>query len=426
MTKQKAPLTYTTFDGREVTLDPENNAADKKAITLWGVNAKSLPKLQALGETLLEIQKRQRQRFSSRGWGYLHEGKTLLGKMIQKSNFEVVQEGITTCRKLGILPIDFCLEDAKREWRENDGIYAPTKVNEENPQYEIVGVDNDPISDFKSSLWDTYNHHTASVSAIGSWNNSEWWKKQYPSWWNGKKYYLQMLVEKIDLVEFFDPVCKKYNIPIANSGGWSDLGVRAKAIKRFQQAEDLGAIPVLLYFGDFDFTGLYIAEKVKDLLNDLQNSTGWSPENLVFRKVGLDADFIDKFRLPWVHSIATGNKENKDPLESASALTRRNSEAWIQMMQERYHDDGIRKCESNAIFLSEDAKEAVLALLKQEIEGFYGNDEEYDEKWSEVRKRENEFKEKVELELEQEKDFQYLQVDEYKKTIEQRFEEMLS
>lgn len=62
-----------------------------------------------------------------------------------------------------------------------------------------------------------------------------------PDWWEGEEYYIQMVVEKIDLVTLFTPITSKYHIPIANSKGWSSILQRAEYSRRFKEAEEKGA-----------------------------------------------------------------------------------------------------------------------------------------------------------------------------------------
>ena len=43
------------------------------------------------------------------------------------------------------------------------------------------------------------------------------------SFWDDKDFYIEMVVEKIDLVNLFMPVCAKFRIPIKNNVGWNDI-----------------------------------------------------------------------------------------------------------------------------------------------------------------------------------------------------------
>ncbi|GAH62519.1 unnamed protein product, partial [marine sediment metagenome] len=56
-----------------------------------------------------------------------------------------------------------------------------------------------------------------------------------PDWWEGEQYYIQMLVEKIDLKTLFEPMCRKFHIPIATGSGWQSMRQRAEYGRRFKE-----------------------------------------------------------------------------------------------------------------------------------------------------------------------------------------------
>ena len=61
-------------------------------------------------QQLLKIQSGLDFKASARGWAYILEPGGLL-----KGDFDAAEKLINTCRKSGRLPIDFTLEDSKRE-----------------------------------------------------------------------------------------------------------------------------------------------------------------------------------------------------------------------------------------------------------------------------------------------------------------------
>ena len=68
---------------------------------------------------LEEIQSRLSFKQSPRGWCYTLENEGI----INKGQFDRAESAINECRKAGYLPIDFCADDAKREWI---GVEEPT------------------------------------------------------------------------------------------------------------------------------------------------------------------------------------------------------------------------------------------------------------------------------------------------------------
>lgn len=150
---------------------------------------------------------------SSRGWAYLLESR----RLINKDEFNKVTDLINRCRKEGHLPIDFVAEEEARSFK---GIEVPSNYS--------VEVE---IKSWLEAALEAHAYYT-------------------PDWWNGEKYYIQMLVEKIDLITLFSPVCSDYHIPIATSKGWSSMLQRAEYAKRFSEAEMKNLKCVLLYCGD--------------------------------------------------------------------------------------------------------------------------------------------------------------------------------
>ena len=224
---------------------------------------------------ILDINQTIGFKVSSRGWCYLLEGDNL----INKNQFNLIQKLINKCRKLGYLPIDFVAEEKSRNFEGLD------YFEERTPKQVILD-------------------HLRYIKNMGYKHNFDYWE--------GEKYYIQMLVEKVDLVTLFKEICKKYHIPIANSVGWSSILQRAEIAERFKEYEEKGCIPVLLYCGDFDPSGLQISDFLKKNLQDLEKGTGWSPENLIVDRFGLNYDFIIEHNLTWIDNLISGQGKKPD------------------------------------------------------------------------------------------------------------------
>lgn len=262
---------------------------------------------------------------SARGWCYQLEMEGL----ITKAQFDRVESLINKCRKLGILPIDFTAEE---EGRKFSGVDTPNS--------------NTPIEDMREWI-------------VASMRSESYYT---PDWWDGEEYYIQMLVEKIDLKTLFLPVCKKYHIPIATSKGWSSMLQRAVYAKRFKEAEEKGLKPVLLYCGDHDPDGLRISDFIRKNLADLQHvvwssgKSGYDPEGLEIVRFGLDANFIKRHKLSWIDNLITGSGSNL-----ASPSHRNHNMPYVQEYLQKF---GARKCEANAIVpLPEIARELVESTI---------------------------------------------------------------
>lgn len=249
-------------------------------------------------------------KISARGWAYQLEG---LG-LITKGEFERVENLINRCRAQGYLPIDFVAEEEARQF---SGIEEPT---EETPTEWLAA--------FLKAALQCEDNYT-------------------PDWWDGEDYYIQVIVEKIDLKTLFSPVCEEYHIPIATSRGWSSMLQRAQYAKRFNDAELNGLQCVLLYCGDHDPDGLRISDFLRKNLEDLADivwddgTSGYNPSELTIDRFGLNYDFIEANHLTWIDNLITGSKRD---LSSPS-----HPNHYLPYVQEYLQQFGARKCEANAL-----------------------------------------------------------------------------
>lgn len=296
-------------------------------------------------EQLIELSDQIGFKVSARGWCYQLE----TARLINKDQFDRVESVINKCRKKGILPIDFVAEE---EGRRFSGVE--------------IEQDETPLEYLKSYIEAPLSCHM-------------WYT---PDWWDGEEYYIQMLVEKIDLKTLFKPVCEKYHIPIATSKGWSSMLQRAAYAKRFKEAEDRGLKCVLLYCGDHDPDGLRISDFIKSNLIDITDivwdngDEGYSPDNLIIQRFGLDYDFIERHELTWIDNLITGSKKD---LGSPS-----HKNFKMPYVQEYIRNFGKRKCEANAIVpMPIEARE----LVEDTIISFVGNEaiSRFNDKMKEVK-----------------------------------------
>ena len=268
-----------------------------------------------LGQFALSLAKLSKQigfPISSRGWCYQLEGFGL----ITKDRFDRVENLINECRKIGFLPINFTAEEEARKF---SGVEKPYDYSPK--EY---------LKRFLEEALKCEDHY-------------------HPDWWSGEEYYIQEIVEKIDLKTLFTPVCEEYHIPIATTKGWSSMLQRAEYSRRFKEAEDKGLKCVLLYFGDHDPDGLRISDFLRKNLWDLANiewadgMKGYEPTNLIIDRFGLDFDFIEEQGLTWIDNLITGSGKNL-----ASPNHPNYNMSYVQEYLGKY---GERKCEANALII---------------------------------------------------------------------------
>jgi len=294
----------------------------------------------------------------------VHNCYTLEGyNVITKDKFNRVESLINECRKIGFLPIDFVAEEEARKF---SGVEIPHTITPE--QY---------LKRYLEAALDCENRFT-------------------PEWWEGEEYYIQMIVEKVDLKSLFEPVCREYHIPIATSKGWSSMYQRAEYARRFKEAEDQGLKCVLLYCGDHDPDGLRISYFLRKNLDDLASIRwndkfqGYDPRDLIIQRFGLDFDFIEENNLSWINNLITGSGKNLNSPDHPNHYM-----DYVQDYLGRY---GARKCEANAI-IRPDMLDLGMEMCRQAIEGYVGEEAlwRFQEKRQAIVDRLEAFRERTEL-----------------------------
>ena len=305
--------------------------------------------MKAFADKLKELQREIKDpsgsvmKVSSRGWCYLLEGMNA----IDKSEFDTAQSLINTCRKEGLLPLDFTAQDKARSFSNDE---------------DIIGDYKDPkewVNDWLGYIRKIYK------------------RKNDVAFWESQEYYIQIMVEKIDVKNLFEPICKKYHVRIANARGWSDINSRGKLVEKFREAEEIGLKPVFLYYGDFDPAGIFIVDKIKDNINSLSKSTGWTADNLIVDHFGLSYEFIQANNLTWIDNLKTGS--GKYPLDDT-----RHADHKKDYVQNYINAYGVRKCEANAIL---PIGHLAAAECEKAIQKYLGEDpfETYHQKLEEIR-----------------------------------------
>ena len=313
----------------------------------------------AFGNGLITIANRIGFKVSSRGWCYVLEGFNL----ITKAQFDKVENLINELRKRGGLPIDFVAEEEARNF---SGVEIPTTE--------------DPIEYMKQFLQDVLD--------------CEWYYT--PNWFEGEEYYIQMIVEKIDLKTLFEPVCKEYHIPIATSKGWSSMLQRSEYARRFKEAEEKGLECILLYCGDHDPDGLRISDFLRKNLEDLarihwnDGTKGYNPSKLTIDRFGLNYDFIEENGLTWIDNLITGSKKN------LASPTHKNF--YMPYVQNYLKEIGERKCEANALVI---VPEKAHNLCRDIINSYLGNEVllRFEKKRQDIVDIVTEFRERTELDI---------------------------
>lgn len=299
-------------------------------------------------EFIQDINKTVGFKMSARGWAYALEQKGL----VSKSQFDKVENLINRCRKEGYLPVDLTAEESSRGFLE---VHRPETDSSK-----------DFVTYFVEALNECENHYE-------------------PDWWKYEEYYIQMVVEKIDLVSLFQPICREFHIPIANAKGWSSILQRAEYARRFKKAEEYGLKCVLLYCGDHDPDGLRISETLRKNIEDVSKihwgngEHGYNPANLEIHRFGLNYDFIKKNKLTWIDDLETGSggtlafQEGDTIIRGITRQGRPHPNWELPYLQKYLKEIGVRKCEANSLVI---APKAGRQLCKDTIISYLGSDAE--------------------------------------------------
>ena len=271
-------------------------------------------KVEAFCKLIRQINSRLDFAVGSRGWCYLMEHHGL-----GKGDFDAGESLITACRKSGDLPLDICAEDASRD---------------------AVGVEQiDTLDDVSAKadalVDDLIEHGNEAYMPISLWDDLD--------------VYVEIVTEKLDLRNLFEPVCRELHVPITNFKGWSDLNARAAMMRRFAYWAGRGKKCVLLLCGDHDPGGLLITETMRKNLNDLSDAMqknydiDWRAvdANLVIIRFGLNADFIEDHGLTWIDNLETSSGGHLDDENHAD-----HDKDYVQDYIAEY---SVKKCEANAL-----------------------------------------------------------------------------
>lgn len=345
------------------------HTTDEMKLPRRGSNYKR--ELKEFADTLKQFSDEVGFKISARGWAYHLETV----RLINKDQFDLVESLINQCRKNGMLPVDFVAEEDARKF---SGVEEP---DESTPEEETI----------------KWLHHVLNMAEIYT-----------PDWWDGEKYYIQMLVEKIDLKTLFMPICEEYHIPISTAKGWSSILQRAEYARRFSEAEERGLKCVLLYGGDFDPDGLRISDFILENLRDIQDiewedgMSGYDPSDLVIDRFCLNYDYIMANNLVWIDNLITGSGGEIAKVVGGRIVQGRSKNGqphknfnmdYIQNYLKKY---GVRKCEANSIL-----KQVNVArhMCRESIEKYLGPDatDRFEAKREAVRVRLGQFRQKTGL-----------------------------
>jgi hypothetical protein len=267
----------------------------------------------AMGEAIEQLSEETGYKFGPRGWAYYAEG---LG-LITKGEFARFEKLLTDMRKDGELDPDVIEPDASRVATE--------------------------VDDFDAAPHDPEEWAEAAVGEISERLHD--WVKGYhqQGYWDALGYYVEMIVEKKDLVQIFRDTADRYNIRITNGKGDTDIHTRLAMLKRFRDHDYGGRRCILLAVGDHDPKGLNIVAGLHRTIMSCANIKGldWPDADFEVVNIGLTEEQIDGLGLMKIPNLETGGGRD---LSSPG-----HPDHYKAYVQDYIANFGVWKCEANAL-----------------------------------------------------------------------------
>jgi hypothetical protein len=163
----------------------------------------------------------------------------------------------------------------------------------------------------------------------------EIWDQYYENVWEDQQVYIEIWLEKAALVNFFKPICQKYNVRLeATRGDWSDSRVY-RTTKRLKDQIQQGNDVVVLHYGDYNPSGFHVPVSIQERMahyglvirDPKENITSedklyfdiWPPDSFVefedsdgrikFERVALCGHHINEHDLPQNPTPSSSKKD---------------------------------------------------------------------------------------------------------------------
>jgi hypothetical protein len=277
-----------------------------------------------MGEAIERLSSATGYKFGPRGWAYYAEG---LG-LITKGEFARFEKLLVDMRKDGELDPDVIEPDASRVATTVYDFEAASHAPEEQAQW--------------------------AVEDIG--DNLKTWARGYfqHGYWDDLDFYVEMIVEKKDLVQIFQSTADRYNVRITNGKGDTDIHTRLAMLKRFRDHDAEGRRCVLLAVGDHDPKGLDIVKGLERTIMSCANIKGldWYDPNFDVVNIGITEQQIIDLGLMKIGNLETsGGRDLSDP---------RHPDHGKRYVQDYIARFGVWKCEANALVGNPNGAKAML------------------------------------------------------------------
>lgn len=110
--------------------------------------------------------------------------------------------------------------------------------------------------------------------------------------WKDQENYIEVWVEKISLCKYFLPYCREYSVLLIPCKGDQAISAIWEAKQRFERKLTMDKNVKVLYFGDFNPSGVHAPIAIQNTLR------GWGQTDVEFNRIALMFEDIEKYNLP--------------------------------------------------------------------------------------------------------------------------------
>lgn len=271
-------------------------------------------------------------------------------------NYQMVQNAIKTARFHGLIDPDQILVDKGRQSR--------------------CGVEN------------SYTAHRV----IERLENTAYWYSV--NFWELSKSYVEVWQEKESVEPEFIPICRNYNVRLETGRGDQSIQVIWNAMKRWNLLLCRGKKITVLYFGDFNPSGLHAPIAIQNTIAKLSRSWKDRFDNdfskIEFKRIGLTLEHINQYHLPQNPTKQTSLKDKViakrfirkygDINVEIESLAERNKEGFLQMIENALKDHVDEEARLNARIKETNVQPRLRKIIKEMKDDYFAKEKEIDER----------------------------------------------
>lgn len=153
-----------------------------------------------------------------------------------------------------------------------------------------------------------------------------WMKSYHLNKWENQPEYIEVWIEKKALQGVFERPCQRFDIGLAPCKGYPSLTFLKDAQERFEEAIDRNQNPTILYFGDFDPSGVDIPRSLIENISKMGCEVN-------IERIALNQDQIIEMHLPSAPAKTTDTRTKNWNGEGVVELDAVEPNTLIQMVE---------------------------------------------------------------------------------------------